>query len=166
VSVFKVLPWFVRLAPVRFFLDWTLGHLLNLTWERVSVKHSHFWQWIDAPEGAEPTVFVPQDLNAGDRSKSIFHELWHTNFGWSAVAILEPTTYRGKYRLGFEARESSSTFNRQLCTLTLSEKTAVLQSHVRTGWFGIDLDGNPIQLRVVRTDTTKKVVKSQKITLI
>jgi hypothetical protein len=137
-------------------LDFTLWPLLVVTWDRLVKKTSHFWHYVEYRGQPVLTVSLPPDEQAGDRSKGLWSNLFQSDFGWKQVGILEPVNHTGTYQLGFIATEGGE-FKKQLCTIILTGQVGLLRGPYATEFFAVDLQGKPVELRVVGLTTKKEL---------
>jgi hypothetical protein len=138
----------------RHVLDYTLGPLLAVTWERFSIKRSHFWRWINlSPNTPIERTLEVAGLPSAGRRKSLWGELVQDNFAWNEVILLEPiihggAVYTGKWQIGFTAHEDRR-FKVQMCTIVLQGRVAVLRGPYTTNFFASAMGGfDSLSLRI------------------
>ncbi len=135
--------------------------VLQVIWEPFSKKRSHWWHWQETP-------LLPNLLDAGlivpgysgsKIRKNFLSNLWQTNFGWKGVAIISPTDYQGKYRVGY--REfSESGCRSEVCSIVLSDKVAVLRGPKNVVYFALSYPDNQILSLSLSICTLKSRVTS------
>lgn len=133
-------------------LDWVAWPVLRVIWEPFSYKRSHWWHWRNTARPNEWLPIVGDPLaNSQTDAWSIFY---NTNFAWQTWVELAPVGYQGSWQVGYTVGSTT-----QVCAIVLTKTCRVLIGNGDVGYFGITLQGKPVQLRQVRRSTGRAVMR-------
>ncbi len=153
--------------------DWTLGPVLKLLWNPISIKQSHFWNWEVYNDWIGQTLVVQKCDKAKNRN-SFWGNLWQTNFGWKSIEFIRPVSFgfnlnADEYILSFETEDYHLGFynkdksQNEICWLKLNGLTAVLAGDKDTEFFALNAKTmKPMDLKSYGR-TTKKEFRKYKI---
>lgn len=150
-----------RTQPFHLF-DVIFWWLIKLVWEPFSLKRSHWWHWQMRilPESASPLEVTGDELDIPRNTK--WRVFFLTNFGWHKVALIAPVEPRmSPYQVGWnQACNPKFKENEfEICTIALCSGICLLVGPGKTNFFGFDMDGNPIELKVAWYTTKKEAFK-------
>ncbi|MBI5220722.1 MAG: hypothetical protein HY978_02720 [Candidatus Liptonbacteria bacterium] len=143
--------------------DRTLGLLLRFSWELISKKRSHFWNWHKGFT-AYQRGFAGKNLCVVSGSpearswQTWLGALYQLNFGWQTVVVLEPDNPMWPsvtYRIGYVIRRDASGVQFDQCDLVLRGPTAVLVGPDEATFFARTCPGNRLVPLKVVCKTTK-----------
>lgn len=150
------------------FWDWTLGILLKIFWEPISIKRSHFWHWRQEKfsylDSDYNYLVVTPDTQARNRH-GFWSNLWQTNFGWQKVVVVEPSYIYDSYEIVFSTA-SGDYRNFQSCSLRVKGRVGLLIGPEETRFYAVSynyLIPQQIPLRTVMITTKKELPQGIKL---
>ncbi|PIZ98718.1 MAG: hypothetical protein COX77_03585 [Candidatus Komeilibacteria bacterium CG_4_10_14_0_2_um_filter_37_10] len=120
--------------------DWTLGLLMKIFWEPVSLKRSHFWHWHKQNstflDSDYAYISVLPDPTVKDRG-NWWQNFWQTNFGWQKVVVVATVDPNDYYQVAFSTAASNYQ-DVKLCSLVIRGRVALLVGPTKTRFYAID----------------------------
>ena len=141
---------------------WTLGLILKVVWEPISLKRSHFWNWsvFDNAKNIINTktgYVTGREIRSGSRNTR-WSMLWQTNFGWQSIVVVYPKN-ASCYRILFSSK--SSDFKRlEICDLLVDGYIGLLIGPDETRFYALDENGRQVPLQMF-VKTSKHLFKTK-----
>lgn len=145
-----------------------LWFLLKLLWEPFSLKRSHWWHWQKVNLGRDiKPLIVEGDKTSLDRNTA-WRNFWQTNFGWQKVAVLEVANcvwcHEGQFyvpfQIGWGEVNGKSKKQLEICSIVhLEPILGLLLGPSDVNFFAFDLEGRPVELRLLKVITKKQTLK-------